>query len=95
MYLAKPGDSISFEITVEIESTKDPNKNEACEQFLECTNKFMKNYFAKWPGCVPQFLTSNSEDYCDGVYDYPDQDMYNVSTNFIIKLVASLCKKYF
>ena len=68
---------------MELEDTRDPNDNDMCEDedFIECTNDFMKEWFTRWPGCVPPFLSSNPEHHCNGIYNRPDQNTSNVRIN--------------
>ena len=42
---------------------------------MEYTDNYMKKLFTKWPGCVPPLISSNPEEYCDGVYDSQDYDL--------------------
>ena len=35
---------------------------------MACTDDYIKKFFQAWPGCIPPFLSSNTDDHCDGVY---------------------------
>ena len=59
--LGQPGDISRYEIMIDLQSVKDANNEDSCvEDFNECIDTFMDEYFKSSLGCVPPYLSSRN-----------------------------------